>query len=356
MAHPDDTPRIPRHLVGYLFLAGLFLSALVACNLLVYKFFAFDLAVPDWIPGLGGSSLAFFGLSVGILPYPLTFLATDLMSEIYGKARANLCVWIGFFVSLFVLGYVELGASTKAIRVHGWYLPAQVERAQNLRVVHKGETLYRASIIGSPQKDPVQSWNQHFAKSPQKTLHAYWSEIWRDDLLEKTGKTRLRIDNLGFPRGSHLLVDVLEDAELPMDLPEITLPASPVGDDLFKLVFGGTFRAILASMLAYLIAQWFDIQLFHFWKRLTKGKHLWLRNNGSTILSQFVDTTLVVTVLFLGTQNQPLIPGMIVDGWKFKALVALVDTPFFYLGVWAFKRFRLAPPWSEYANSQFGKL
>lgn len=350
MTGPDDGPRIPRHLVGYLFLAGIFLSALVACNLLVYKFFAWDLVFPDWIPFIGGSSLAFFGLSVGILPYPLTFLATDLMSEIYGKARANLCVWIGFFVSLFVLGFVELGASTRAIRTHGWYLPARMERAQSLRVVHNGKTLLQARIAQAHQKDPVPQWNAEFSKAPGKTLHASWSEIWRDDLLEKTGKKRIRIDNLGFPRGSHLLVDLLQDAELPSDLNEIELPASPVSDDLFKLVFGGTFRAILASMLAYLIAQWFDIQIFHFWKRLTKGKHLWLRNNGSTILSQLVDTSLVVTVLFLGTQNQPLIPGMIVDGWKFKALVALVDTPFFYLGVWAFKRFRLAPPWSEYAQ------
>ncbi len=351
MAPSPESSRIPRHLVGYLFLAGLFLSALVACNLLVYKFFEWTLVFPDWIPGLGGSSLAFFGLSVGILPYPLTFLATDLMSEIYGKARANLCVLIGFFVSLFVLGYVELGAATKAIRVHGWYLPSEVERAPSLRVVSDGKTLFQTRIAHPKQQDPVPQWNQAFAQTPQKTLHAAWVDLWRDDLLAKTGKKRIRIDNLGFPRGSELVLDPFQEASLPTTLTEIELPASPVSDDLFKLVFGGTFRAILASMIAYLIAQWFDIQLFHFWKRLTKGKHLWLRNNGSTILSQLVDTSLVVTVLFLGTQNQPLIPGMIIDGWKFKALVALVDTPFFYLGVWAFKRFRLAPPWSEYAVS-----
>jgi uncharacterized PurR-regulated membrane protein YhhQ (DUF165 family) len=349
MLAPNDGSKIPRHLVGYLFLAGLFLSALVACNLLVYKFFAWTLVLPDWIPGLGGRSMAFFGLSVGILPYPLTFLATDLMSEIYGKARANLCVLIGFFVSLFVLGYVELGASTKAIRVHGWYLPESQERVESLSVVSEGKTLFQARIQGTGEKDPVPLWNQTFAKNNNKTLHASWVDLWRDDLLEKTGAKRIRIDNLTFPKGSQLVLGMAETMPK-VHIPEIQLPASPVSDDLFKLVFGGTFRAILASMIAYLLAQWFDIQLFHFWKRLTKGKHLWLRNNGSTILSQLVDTSLVVTVLFLGTQNQPLIPGMIIDGWKFKVLVALVDTPFFYLGVWAFKKYRLAPPWSEYSK------
>ncbi len=101
-------------------------------------------------------------------------------------------------------------------------------------------------------------------------------------------------------------------------------------------------------MIAYLCAQWFDIQVFHFWKRLTGGRHLWLRNNGSTILSQLLDTTLVVTILFAGTANGPRIPAMILAGWKFKALVALLDTPFFYAAVFLCRRLRLAPPWSEY--------
>ena len=72
---------------------------------------------------------------------------------------------------------------------------------------------------------------------------------------------------------------------------------SPVSDGLFSTVFGNTAIAVGASMLAYLFAQFIDIQVYHFWKRLTKGKHLWLRNNFSTFSSQLIDTLTVVTLL-----------------------------------------------------------
>ena len=83
-------------------------------------------------------------------------------------------------------------------------------------------------------------------------------------------------------------------------------------------------------MTAYLVAQLCDVQLFHFWKRLTRGRHLWLRNNASTVFSQLVDTTLVVSLLFLGTDMAHRIPQMILAGWTFKAMAALIDTPLFY--------------------------
>ena len=63
---------------------------------------------------------------------------------------------------------------------------------------------------------------------------------------------------------------------------------SPVNDEVFTNVFGLYGPAVFASMTAYLTAQFIDIRIFHFWKKLTKGKHLWLRNNGSTIFSQLV--------------------------------------------------------------------
>ena len=84
-------------------------------------------------------------------------------------------------------------------------------------------------------------------------------------------------------------------------------------------------------MAAYLVAQLVDIRVFHFWRRLTKGKHLWLRNNASTMFSQLVDTTLVVSLLFVGTGMQSNIPQMILAGWSFKALAAAIDTPLFYV-------------------------
>jgi uncharacterized integral membrane protein (TIGR00697 family) len=203
---------------AFVHLAALFIAALVVCNLVAQKFVTVDLG------------FHVFTISAGILPYPLTFLVTDLISEIYGRKRANQLVFAGFVASVFVLGVLALGAAFPAI------------------------------------------------------------------------------------------------------------PGSPVDDAAYTTVFGQSWKVVFSSMLAYLVAQLVDIRMFHFWKRLTNGRHLWLRNNASTLVSQLVDTTLVVTVLFLGTDQQSNIPAFILSGWLFKALCALLDTPLFYLGVWWFER------------------
>ena len=83
-------------------------------------------------------------------------------------------------------------------------------------------------------------------------------------------------------------------------------------------------------MVAYLFAQFIDVRIFHFWKRLTNGKHLWIRNNGSTIASQLVDTTLVICILFVGVWESDQILSAIFDGWLFKMMMALIDTPIIY--------------------------
>ena len=108
---------------------------------------------------------------------------------------------------------------------------------------------------------------------------------------------------------------------------------------LFRKVFGSTIIAVLSSMLSYLFAQYIDIHIYHFWKNLTKGRMLWLRNNFSTFFSQFVDT---FTILFLLCITNVLswdqFAGLLISGFLFKVLVALVDTPFLYLGVYLFRR------------------
>ena len=213
----------------YLLLASLFITSLVVSNLIFQKFFY-------WYPfhvEIFGTKL--FELSVGILPYPITFLITDLISEIYGKKRANQVVTTGIFASLFSL----------------------------LIVVVSNEV-------------PATPW-------------------------------------------------------------------SPVNDGLFTTVFGSTAIAVTASMLAYLFAQFIDIQIYHFWKRLTKGRHLWLRNNGSTFSSQFIDT---MTILLLLCSFEIIawdkFLGLLISGILFKWLIALCDTPLLYLFVYIFKkRFKL---------------
>lgn len=216
-------PTVERPLTGraeilYLTLAGLFLGALVVTNLIANKFLALD------------AGFKVFILSAGALPYPITFLATDLLSEIYGHRRASRVVWVGFLVSMFVLFALWLGSLFPAI------------------------------------------------------------------------------------------------AE------------SPVSDAVYLQAFKNAWRVIAASMTAYLIAQLIDVKVFHFWKRFTKGKHLWLRNNGSTVVSQLVDSVLVVLVLFWGAQPADWMITTILDLWLFKAIVTLCDTPLFYCGTWAARR------------------
>jgi uncharacterized integral membrane protein (TIGR00697 family) len=108
------------------------------------------------------------------------------------------------------------------------------------------------------------------------------------------------------------------------------IPSSIVNDSTYNSVFQNAWRLIAASMVAYLFAQFIDVRIFHFWKKLTNGKHLWLRNNGSTVASQLVDTTLVICILFVGVWESDQIFSAIIDGWLFKMLMALIDTPIIY--------------------------
>ena len=112
----------------------------------------------------------------------------------------------------------------------------------------------------------------------------------------------------------------------------------PTFFEIRELAFG----AVAASMIAYLAAQLCDVRLFHFWKRLTNGKHLWLRNNASTMVSQIVDTTAVILVTHFYAAalpvnaDEPIWPQLMVfiaSGYVFKMLVAALDTGPIYLAV-----------------------
>ena len=212
----------------YLLLAGIFIASLISSNLIFQKFFFWTpfafLANSDPGNWLSWLSEYTFELSVGILPYPITFLVTDIISEIYGREKANRVVMVGFISSIFIMGVVMVGDMVSATQ---------------------------------------------------------WS---------------------------------------------------PVDDSVFHRVFGLFGPAVFASMTAYITAQFIDIRIFHFWKRKTNNRHLWLRNNGSTIFSQLIDT---LSVLFLlcsfGVIDWVRFYPLLLNGFLFKVLVALIDTPFFYL-------------------------
>ncbi|NEQ50294.1 MAG: queuosine precursor transporter, partial [Leptolyngbya sp. SIO3F4] len=104
-----------------------------------------------------------------------------------------------------------------------------------------------------------------------------------------------------------------------------------------------TFGTVTASMIAYLTAQFVDVQLFHFWKELTQGKYLWLRNNGSTLVSQLVDTSAVILITHFFAGVLPIDPAQglwpqlflfIGYGYVFKLVAALLDTGPFYVCVY----------------------
>ena len=214
----------------YLILAAVFIASLVSCNLIFQKFFQINI----WIPFVGEYS---FEQSVGLLPYPITFLVTDIISEIYGFKKANRVVTAGLIASIFMLVIVSLADFVSAT-----------------------------------------SW-------------------------------------------------------------------SPVNDQIFHQVFGLSAAAVFASMIAYLFAQYIDVRLFHFWKKLTSGKHLWLRNNASTIFSQFIDT---FSVLFLLCSFNVItwdrFSILLMNGFLFKVFFAAFDTPIFYFFSWYLKKkFNLKP-------------
>jgi len=204
----------------FLFFCGIFLTSLIVGNIIGTTKFVqvFGLIVP-----------------AGVLAYPFTFLATDLICELYGKKKAQSLVWVGFIMNIFLLALMSLG---------------------------------------------------HF----------------------------------------------LPDAS------GISGAAST-----FELVYQFMVGNVIASMIAYLIAQTVDVHLFHFWKKLTKGNHLWLRNNASTTVSQLVDTISILSILYLADNLGPKINSLnsliqlIFASYLFKFFFALLDTPLFYLGVWLLK-------------------
>ena len=135
--------------------------------------------------------------------------------------------------------------------------------------------------------------------------------------------------------------------------PQTGLPPVGTPGRVFFEVKLLTFGAVMASMIAYLAAQLCDVHLFHFWKRLTGGKHLWLRNNGSTMVSQLVDTTAVILITHFYAHALPIdgaadlwpqLLTFIGSGYVFKVACAAVDTgPFYWGSRWLSRYLQINP-------------
>ena len=100
----------------------------------------------------------------------------------------------------------------------------------------------------------------------------------------------------------------------------------------FAVLFNFTPRFVCGSLLAYLISQSFDVWIFHFIKQHTGDKHLWLRNNLSTLCSQALDTLIYSLVVWWGVVDLATAIQLGLAKYLFKVLIAIIDTPFIYLG------------------------
>ncbi|MTI47806.1 MAG: queuosine precursor transporter [Firmicutes bacterium] len=120
----------------------------------------------------------------------------------------------------------------------------------------------------------------------------------------------------------------------------ILMPSSPdwMNQGEFSLILGSNFRIVIASMLAYLVSQHHDVWAFHFWKGKTNGKHLWLRNNLSTLFSQIIDTVIFILVAFYGVLPNSVIFDMMISQYIIKLIIAIADTPIVYIMVGVIRR------------------
>jgi len=250
----DDNvePHIKRRReVVFIILSGLFLGTLASFNILGISrqidlsFTLFGLSVP-------------FVVFVGVLPYPITFLCTDFISELYGRKRANTVVWVGLLLNVWVIFIMWLGGA----------LPPRPEL-------------------------------------------------------------------------------------MPDGLPALEDPSR-----IFYQLRRWTVSATVGSMIAYLTAQFVDVHIFHTIKKLTKGKMLWLRNNGSTLTSQMVDSVAVITITYFTARNAiQITPGetvlhglviLILSNYIFKMVSALLDTIPFYIGTKLLSRYLQIDPMKGY--------
>jgi uncharacterized integral membrane protein (TIGR00697 family) len=202
----------------YIILCILFSSLIMLGNLIYQKFVS--LHFPFHI----------FELSVGAILYPLTFLITDLITEFYGKERAQFCIRIAMCVNILVILILTLMDSL-----------------------------------------PSTSW-------------------------------------------------------------------SKINDETFHNIFGYYGIAFIASITACYVAQAIDVRIYLLIKKLTKDKYLWLRSNGSTCISLFIDTSIVIGFLTLfEILPRDRIVTLIINSYSWKLFFTICSTPLFYAGVLSIK-------------------
>jgi len=160
--------------------------------------------------------------------------------------------------------------------------------------------------------------------------------LMTDILSELFGKEKARLAVwTGFLANLVMLVSIII---------AVRWSASPVMDPelaaSFDAIFGFAPRVIAASMVAYLVSQHHDVWAYGFWREKTDGRHLWLRNNASTMASQLIDTVIFIGLAFYAVLPNSVLIQMMVGQYAIKLLIAALDTPFMYLAVAAARKVR----------------
>jgi len=161
----------------------------------------------------------------------------------------------------------------------------------------------------------------------------YSSIFFATDLLsEKYGRREAhRAVMLGFYISVVLVIMTqLSLLYLPSTQPETASFAASVHTATVTL-FDYTPRFVFGSLLAYLLSQSFDVWVFHRIRDATNGKHLWLRNTGSTLLSQAIDTLIYGLVVWWGLVDLVTALQLAAAKYVFKFAIAVIDTPFIYM-------------------------
>jgi uncharacterized integral membrane protein (TIGR00697 family) len=211
---------------AYVLLASLFIGVLLLTNVITSKYI----------------TVFHLTFTAGAITYPFTFSLLDIITEVYGKTRAKMVIWMGLVASLFMIFIT-----------------------------------YIANII---------------------------------------------------PVYEH----------------------SPISQKTFEAVFGFTPGIVLGSMTAYLISQFIDIYLFELSRRLTRGKHLWIRNNISTLVGQLIDTAIFGSVAWMlwprigfSQALEPITWGtwyrITLNEYGFKVIFTFFNIPLVYLGVYLVRRY-----------------
>jgi queuosine precursor transporter len=121
----------------------------------------------------------------------------------------------------------------------------------------------------------------------------------------------------------------------------LAAPWSPDGmwaHDSFNTIFGLSTRIAIASLVAFIVAEYQDVISFFFFRDRFGTGRFWLRSSLSNIWSQFIDTVLFMVIAFYGVYPNDVLLEIIVSWWLFKVVMGMLYTPLSYLGLWALRR------------------